>query len=342
MDQMCQLHHTIFTSSWMHKETMVVFNFSEFSIFFLEIALLFFLFFLFFHFISGIVNAGIGENVTVISELEIGKSPPIVQNIDIEEGSINLVPNTTKLVNCSIVIVDYNGETTIINVTSELFDNSTSAKGDSDNNNEHYTNSTCFINYTYGDENTVLATCLFDLWYYSNAGVWNCSVNIMDSDNMSTNESNITTVEPLLALAVPDSIDYGLVNATEVSNENITNITNLGNVMFNISFLGYAISEGDGLAMNCTLGGIKNISIEHEKYNLTESNPGVLTPGQADDVYKNLTANTLVMGLNLDKRTNNNFNDVWNATYWRIYVPLGVAGSCQGNIIFGAIQSSAS
>jgi len=29
-------------------------------------------------------------------------------------------------------------------------------------------------------------------------------------------------------------------------------------------------------------------------------------------------------------------NDAINSTYWRIYVPLGVAGTCQGNIVFGA------
>jgi len=291
---------------------------------------------------SGTVGAGVGENVTVFSELEIGKTAPIVQNINIEDGSINLIPNTTKLVNCSVIIADYNGDTTIINMTSELFDNSASAKGSPDDNNDHYTNSTCFINYTYGDENTVLATCLFDLWYYSNAGTWNCSVSVADDSNMTTNESNTTVVQALLALAVPDSIDYGRVNATEVSDENITNITNMGNVMFNMSFLGYATSEGDGLAMNCTLGNLKNISIEHEKYNLTESNPGALTLSQADNVYENLTTNTLVRQFNLDKRTNNNLNDVWNETYWRIYAPLGVAGSCQGNIVFGAVQSGES
>jgi len=321
---------------------MVVFDFFEFSIFFLEITLLFFLFFLFFQIMSGTVGAGIGENVTVSSSLEVGKSPPLIQNINIEDGSITLTPNTTKLVNCSVVAIDYNGDATLTNVTAELFDNSASAKGNPDDNNDHYTNNSCSINYTYGDENTVLATCFFDLWYYSNTGTWNCSVQVTDNSNMTVNESNTTIVQPLLALGIPDSIDYGIVNAMEVSNENVSNITNLGNVMFNLSISGYAVSEGDNLAMNCTLGGVRNISIEHEKYNLTDSNDSTLSFGQFDAIYKNLSSNSVVNYFNLDYRTQDGFNEAYNETYWRIYVPLGVAGSCQGNIVFGAIQSPAS
>ncbi len=310
--------------------------------FFLEITLLFFLFFLFFHIFSVIVRADVGENVTILSELEIGKSAPLIQNINIEEGSINLNPNTTKSVNCSSIIEDYNGDTTIVNVTAELFDNTESGKGNLDDNNDHYTNNSCNISYLYGDENQILATCLFDVWYYANQGTWNCSVHVVDNSNLTVNESNTTTVEPLLALAVPNSIDYGIVNATEVSNQNITNITNVGNVMFNLSFTGYAHSQGDGLAMNCTLGSIKNISIEHEKYNLTSFNDSVLSFEQFDRIYKNLSSASIVNKFNLDYRTQDGIDDVHNSTYWRIYVPVGVAGSCQGNIIFGAIQSPAS
>ncbi len=310
--------------------------------FFLELTLLFFLFFLFFHIFSVIVRADVGENVTVLSELEIGKSAPLIQNINIEDGSINLNPNTTKSVNCSVIVTDYNGDTTISNISAELFDNTASGKGFLDDNNDHYTNNSCNISYLYGDGNTVLATCLFDVWYYANEGTWNCSIQATDDDNLTTNESNTSTMEPLLALAVPNSIDYGTVNATEISNQNITNITNVGNVMFNLSFTGYAASQGDGLAMNCTLGSVKNISVEHEKYNLTTFNDSILDFGQVNEIYKNLSGNSIVNLFNLDYRTQDGVDDVHNSTYWRIYVPLGVAGSCQGNIVFGAIQSPAS
>ena len=320
---------------------MVCFNFFKLSIFCLETALLFFLFFLFFNFIFQIAGADIGENVTVESRLEIGNVAPMIQNIDIEGGTINLNPNTTKLVNCSAIIVDYNLEADINNVTARLFDNSFLYSSPEDNNS-HYTNYSCYIDASYGDENTVLATCLFNIWYYANAGTWNCTVTAKDISNNSVNESNTTQIQPLLALSVPSFIDYGTVNATQVSNENITNISNVGNVMFNLSLKGYAYSLTDNLAMNCTLGSNKNISVEHEKYNVTSSNPGVLNLGQADSVYKNLSSSSKVNQFNLDYRSNEDYNDAVNVTYWRIYVPNGVAGSCQGNIIFGAIQSAAS
>src|SRR4030042_5735789 len=113
---------------------MVYFNFFQLSIFFLEAALLFFLFFLFFNIISQIAGADVGENVTIKSELEIGNVAPIIQNIDIEGGTINLNPNTTKLVNCSALVVDYNGDSTIQNVSARLFDNSFTYASPDDNN----------------------------------------------------------------------------------------------------------------------------------------------------------------------------------------------------------------
>jgi len=320
---------------------MVYFNFFKLSIFFLETALLFFLFFLFFNILFQVVGADIGENVTIGSRLEIGNVAPIIQNIDIESGTINLNPNTTKLVNCSAIIIDYNLDSDIYNVTARLFDNSFTY-GSQDDNNSHYTNNSCSINTAYGDENTALATCLFNVWYYANAGTWNCTVTAKDLSNNSVNESNTTDVLPLLALSVPSYIDYGTVNATQVSNENMTNISNVGNVMFNLSLKGYGYSLNDNLAMNCTLGNIKNISVEHEKYNVTASNPGELNLDQADSVYKNLSSSSIVNDFNLDYRSDEDVNEAFNSTYWRIYVPLGVAGSCQGNIIFGAIQSAAS
>lgn len=88
--------------------------------------------------------------------------------------------------------------------------------------------------------------------------------------------------------------------------------------------------------MNCTLGAIKNISVQHEKYNITNSNPGVIDLSQFIANYTNLTSSPVVRTFNLEYRQNDTFNEAINATYWRIYVPLGVAGTCQGNIVFGA------
>jgi hypothetical protein len=321
---------------------MNFFTFFYFFLFFLEAALLsLFLFFFLEPFMSSAL-AGVGGNVTVESRVNIGNAPPVVKSININGGSIVLNANATKLVNCSIVVEDYNGQDDIINITAEIFDNTASGKGLANDNNKHYANNTCNISYGYGDEYQVLATCLFDMWYYSNPGTWNCSIAVMDSADFSVNDSNTTVVQTLLALEVPTTIDYGTVNATEVSNENITNVTNVGNVMFNLSFSGYGYALNDNLSMNCTLGSLKNISVQHEKYNVTATNPGVLNLSETNGAYRNLSASAKINMFNLDYRTLDNTNDVSNLTYWRIYVPLGVAGSCQGNIIFGAVQAGES
>ena len=141
-----------------------------------------------------------------------------------------------------------------------------------------------------------------------------------------------------MAVGLPQSLDYGLVNATYVSEEGILNVTNYGNVKINLSLSGYAVNEGDGFAMNCSLGG--NISINYEKYNLTDSNPGSLSLSQFEASYVNLTSSPKVREFNLNYRQDDTQNEAINSTYWRIYVPVGVGGTCQGNIVFGAVQDA--
>ena len=152
--------------------------------------------------------------------------------------------------------------------------------------------------------------------------------------------SNHTFVNRMLAISLPSSIDYGLVNASAVSNQQTANVTNVGNTRVNLSIQGYAYNLTDGWAMNCTLGTTRNISIYYEKYNLTDSNTSFLNITQFESKYINLTSSSAIKAFNLNYQQNEGINEAINSTYWRIYVPKGVAGSCSGNIIFGATQSS--
>jgi hypothetical protein len=132
------------------------------------------------------------------------------------------------------------------------------------------------------------------------------------------------------------------VNTTRVSLQQIANVTNFGNTLLNLTLYGYAVTPADNLSMNCTLGSVKNISIYYEKYNLTSSNASTsITLAQAEAIYLNLTSNfTDTKKFNLPVRTNDSAGgEAINATYWRMYVPLGVAGNCTGNIVFGAVRS---
>ncbi len=313
---------------------------SKRRILYLEFALFFLIFsFSFSYFVTN-VGAGIGDNVTVESGVTIGKSNPNIVSIDIEAGSITLVPNDSRIVNCSVVLEDFDGDVDLDNVSAEFFHNIDSFFGDDDDNNTHYTNSSCHINLSYGDEYQALANCLFDVEYYANPGTWNCSVNVSDLSSYVDFDSNTTLVEELLAFGLPDTIDYGLINATYVSSEKVANVTNYGNVMANLSLSGYGSVEEDGYAFTCTQETSGGIPVYYEKFNLTESTQGNLTLSDFETNYSNLTSTPEVRTFNLDYRTDEVVNDKINSTYWRVYVPSGVGGSCSGTIIFGAVKAN--
>ncbi len=299
----------------------------------LEVALLIILF----SFFPKEVIAGVGSpNVTVITNLTVGNVYPELSNVSIEANASNLVltPNATRKIYCYGLGTDYNGWEDMESATGTFFANSTSSYGSADDNNLHYTNSSCTLS-SY-DTYSSWINCSFDIWYYANPGIWNCTINVTDNKSKNGYGWDTINISTLLALGLPDFMDYGEVNATEVSLENVSNVTNYGNVMINLSLSGYGFTLSDGNAMNCTIGAIKNITIQNEKYNLTASNPGILDLPQFIANYTNLTSSPAVKNFNLNFRQNDTFNEAVNASYWRIYVPLGVAGTCQGNIVFGA------
>lgn len=333
------------------KKYKLIAIFSVFLV--LEIALMIFLF----SFFSSPVSGGSGGNVTVITTLTVGNVAPEVLTIVLTNSSnsstsvnVTLNPASYKYAYCNGVVRDWNNNTDILNVTARLFQNGTSEFA-SDDNNIHYTNNTCYIDYNvtntiYGDDSTGNFTanysCSFSMQYYTSPGIWNCSVYAYDSYNWNGTNSTTGEVNELLAVTLPSSIDYGTVNSTYVSEENITNVSNAGNVMINLSLQGYAVDVGDGYAMNCSKGNVKNISIVYEKYNLTASNPSVSGLSEFESLYRNLTSSAVVKKFNLNYRQEDGYDDAINATYWRIYVPKGVAGTCQGNIIFGATKADGS
>ena len=295
------------------------------------------LFIVLFSFLPEGVFAGIGQNnVTVITNLTIGNVFPEMSNMSIENNatSMALIPNASRKTFCSGLATDYNGWNDVKYAFAVFYDNTSSSYVGADDNNFHYTNSSCTI--TQDALYTDWVNCSFDVWYYANSGLWTCTILVNDTLRKPGYGSSTINMSSLLALGLPDIIYYGEVNATEVSAENVTNVTNYGNVKINLSLSGYGFKTNDGNAMNCTIGAVKNISIGFEKYNLTSTTPGVLNYTQFNATYINLTSAPVVKTYNLNYRQNDTFNEAINTTYWRIYVPLGVGGTCQGNIIFGA------
>jgi hypothetical protein len=290
--------------------------------------------------VADIVTGNIGTpNATVQTVLEIGNVFPEILNITIEDSEfgIDLIPNDTKKVNVVVYARDFNGWEDIESVTAEFYDTAVSFFGDTSRNNYHYTNNSCSIESlgTYD----IRANCTFDFWYYAHNSTWEVFVVVKDQFEWNDTGTETTVVNSLIAIGLPNIIDYGTVNATYVSDEQIANVTNFGNRIINLSLSGYAVAPGDGWSMNCTLGTVGNISTHYQKYNLTDTNPGVLNFEDFDNLYRNLTDSPLINRFNLHFRQNDTapYIDDTNATHWRIFVPLGVAGTCTGNLVFGAV-----
>jgi hypothetical protein len=305
---------------------------------------------IFFSYLTVFVNSagGVGGNVTVDTLLEVGSVYPEVLNVSImnDATSATLTPNATRTIDCLAYIRDWNNDSDFSNVYAEFFDTNYGASND---NNHHYTNYSCFINRSFAtfrgftDTNyTAFSNCTFEVEYYADPVSWNCTVVVNDTMNWNASNSDTINISELLAVGLPESINYGTVNATYVSSEIPTNVTNFGNVRINLSLDGFARNRSDNFSMNCSLGSVMNISIYYERFNLSASNPGTLTLSAFDNGnYTNLTGTPTVKTFNLYYRQDDIVNDAINTTYWRIYVPVGVAGSCRGNIVFGAVKVAA-
>ncbi len=315
------------------------------ALIFLEVLLLF----AFFSFAPQGVLAGVGNPTESLSNLTIANSFPEVYNISINsDAPISLIPNSTKLTTCTAIVVDWNGDIDIDSANATFF-SSSSLQSDPDDNNNHYTNSSCQINTTYisyggdpDDAYKALVNCTFQIFYYADPENWNCTIQVNDTVNNMGTESDQETISELLALGLPGIIQYGTVNATSVSDEQEINVTNYGNTKVNISLEGYGANPNDGNAMNCTFGATKNISAELEKYNLSTSTSGQVSLTEFEASYINLTTTPEVKQFNLTSRISDISEDTAKPTYWRIYVPKGVAGTCTGNIVFGATTAAGS
>jgi len=277
----------------------------------------------------------LADNLTLNSPPNI-TSVLVDDDLLIPENEIDLLAGNVRDVLCKIYVdeLDYDS----LQSASGIFYLSDYSFSDPDDNNSHYTNNSCYINESYGGEGESEITCGFFVEYYSDPGAWQCLVSISDNMSLMKNSTDETNVNELLAIGLENRLDFGKIDALKVSDEGILNVTNYGNVKVNLSLSGYGLVEEDGYAMSCEMG---TIEINSLKYNLTDSILGDLTLGQFEGNYTNLTNNSVVKEFNLDYRTNDEINDRINTTYWRIYVPTGVAGTCNGTIVFGAIKAVA-
>ena len=268
------------------------------------------------------------RNVTIDTRVNITQAYPEILQVVINGGeNITLTAGSYTKVLCNVTVRDYNGGSTVTNTSALFYQNGTSP-GAADDNNTHYSNTSCAITGTDGYFRNF--SCMFPVEYYANSDWWVCNVTVTDDYNFTDNETNLTYIDPLLALNVTPLIDYGNLAVGDISATQQANITNLGNVDINVSLQGYGYAIGDGLAFNCTVG---TISIEYEKFNLTDY-------GTTTARYYNLSSSfAQIPYLTIPQQLIDNTQE-FNTTYWILEVPPNPFGTCNGSIIFQAESST--
>lgn len=257
-------------------------------------------------------------------------SGPIIVEDDISppENQVDLTAGSTELVTCTATTTDADGYEDVTSASAFFYDIGEGKTWDSpDDNSSHYTNNTCYLSNGIGDAKDV--ACTFELWYYANNSTWKC--NITATDNGNSNDSGVddTQILDLIALDVPTMLDYGILDPGDTSTERIITVTNAGNTKIDIGLDGYGLYDGDGNAMGCIKE--NNISLSYERYNVSES--GV----DYDTEMMPLTDASVVQpDFNLLERSDSG-NSTKN-TYWKLKVPTGVGGTCQGVITVLAVS----
>jgi hypothetical protein len=262
-------------------------------------------------------------------------------SISLPINQIDLSAGSGRIVECIANITESDGNT-LQNTTGRFFDANNANYNSVDDNNNHYTNNSCYVNQSFDGITQKQAICTFNVQYYANPGNWRCAVYTEDNYSIWSNNSDDTNINTLLSIELIPLLDFGNPSSRKVSSEIMINLSNAGNVKVNLSLSGYAVTPGDSLAMNCSSGSLNNISIGYEKYNLTDSNPGEMIETEFESKYANLTTDAVVKNFNLNYRSSDASDDAVNSTYWRIYIPADVGGNCQGNIVFGATQATGS
>ena len=269
------------------------------------------------------------ENVSVRTTVNVTNALPEILNITCNnEANITLNAGTTFALTCLVEIRDFSGGNTI-NSTNVTFYYYLNESSDSDDNNTHYTNSSCTENSTNGY--FANWTCVFDVLYYANNGTWEANITVKDDYNLTANDYTNATIDSLYALNVTNPIDFGNMFVGETKDPPIgANITNFGNMDINVSLYGFGGDDevtGAGVAMICE---VLNITLPNERYTTN-----------ASEAYADMTSITgaavTISELTIPQQTNDSQQEI-NGTYWMLYVneSTNPYGECNGTVIFAA------
>ena len=282
-------------------------------------------------------------NATVIARVNVSNTEPDLYRVKIDSPldanrNIDLTANTATTVICNGSVQDINGFDDIKNVSATFYDIAV-ASNESDDKNTHYSNISCGPCSLVAGTNNQNGTCLcqFAVQYFANPTNWQCNMTVNDSGGVVISQnSTFYAVNEVLGISVENSVlEYGNLSVTQVSNYRRENVTNGGNIPINITVRGFGGGDesiGQNLSMICESG--TNITFGNQRFY-----PGNNTAFA--DMY-NLTNQTRqVFNLTIPQRTvDTGLGNSSNATFWRLQIPIGSSGVCNGTILFGAIDAT--
>ncbi|RLE41570.1 hypothetical protein DRJ48_05295, partial [Candidatus Woesearchaeota archaeon] len=273
------------------------------------------------------------DNTSLLTKLNVSNKAPAVYGVILHDNNSQtnmiLEQGTYHTIICNATVNDTNGYGDITTVNATIYKYPEYGPNSSQDNNYKYSNASC-RQYATSGVITAYYTCKFNVWYYAYNGTWRCNVTAIDNSSATNSSYDDSIIDPLFAINLSTTeIDFGELEPGQSSSDQEVNVTNFGNMNLTIAVKGYGVTEGDGWAMNCTVG---NISIGYERY--------ALDPGIAWDSMTQLTSSfTNIAGLTVYQRVDDNDNAMinsTNSTYWKIKAPFGTKGQCNGTLVFSA------
>lgn len=276
---------------------------------------------------------------------EVINTAPLVETINFSNTaygadiytSTGFTPSvgTDKPLHITGTISDANGVTDIAS-TSLIFYRSSASSTCTTDKNDCYTVTSCAINTTPTNDTATTYNCPLDIAFWIDAtdagghypnDSWIAAVTVSDLVSDLTTNTATTTINSLLALNIPETINYGTRTLNEESttaNNVELSLTQRGNTKADV--------EIQGTPMTCSILG--TIPVANQKYALTDLSYASSTA--------TLSTTQTRANRDVDYRTDDN-TQLASSLFWNIKIPqTGVKGLCTGSntISLIALQST--
>ncbi|MBI2133961.1 hypothetical protein HYU11_04735 [Candidatus Woesearchaeota archaeon] len=268
------------------------------------------------------INKVNGSSVKYIINIT-GNFAPAVSQV-YAATPIDLTAGSTKEIECNATVLDSNLDD-LVHANATFYDSS-STYGSPDSNTSHYSNASCLNISTNGEMHNF--TCKANFLYYASNDTWKCNITATDNENMTSTAYANMSINQLIAIETTSStVDFGNITVTQVSQMQTINVTNLGNIPVNLSLFGYGGDNQtiyENYSQWCPHG---FIDLDFERFSKEESTPYIQ--------MHNLTTLPKDSNLTIQKVIDpSNITNTTGTTYWRIKIPAGIGGRCNGTIVF--------